>query len=138
VVARAGGAEKLIENSSIEWQDSPNPAPGCPRASKLFAWFRGYFPLFEPADEIVLLWERELEDLTDAQLRRGLERTKASGMQYAPSLPKFRELCTAAETGSPRYLGGDPVNVTELRIRGLLPKPEKKVRDFSGLRKALR
>jgi hypothetical protein len=42
------------------------------------------------------------------------------------------------ETGSPRYLGANPVNYTELRIAGALPQPPKQVRDFSSLRAALR
>lgn len=81
-------------------------------------------------------WAQDTAHLSDAEFKTGLERTKAAGLQHPPSLPKWLELCKP-ETGSPRYLGANPINYTAERIAGRLPAPPKVVRDFSSLRKAL-
>jgi hypothetical protein len=76
-------------------------------------------------------WAQETAHLSDEQMKHGLERTKDSGLQYAPALPKFLSLCRP-ETGSPRYLG-TPMS-PETRKMLAAPRVE---RDFSQLRKAL-
>jgi hypothetical protein len=82
-------------------------------------------------------WAQETSRLSDAEFQAGLERTKGAGLQHPPSLPKWLELCRP-ETGSPRYLGANPINYTQERIAGRLPQPPKVKRDFSSLREALR
>jgi len=62
------------------------------------------------------------------------------GGAHPPTLPEFVAATKPPkpETGSPRYLGANPINVTELRIAGALPQPPKAERDMEELRKCLR
>jgi len=103
----------------------------------VFAHFRAWFPHFQADDLMVESWAQETGGMSDAEFKTGLERTKLAGLQHAPSLPKWIELCKP-ETGSPRYLGANPINYTELRIAGALPQPPKVERDMSALRMLLR
>jgi hypothetical protein len=102
-----------------------------------FAQFRAWFPNFDADDLVLRSWAAETSRLSEGEFALGVERTKQDGGQFAPSLPKFLSLCKP-ETGSPRYLGANPINVTEARIAGLLPQPEKKQFDMEALRKCLR
>lgn len=103
----------------------------------MFAHFRAWFPHFQADDLMVASWAQETSRLSDAEFVTGLERTKGAGLQHPPSLPKWLELCRP-ETGSPHYLGVNPINYTAERIAGRLPQSPKIVHDAASLRKALR
>ena len=135
VASRA--VEKQPESSQNEWQGTPQASRGKARVARVFAYFRAWFPHFQADDLMVESWAQETAHLSDAEFKTGLDRTKQAGLQHPPSLPKWLELCKP-ETGSPRYLGADPVSYTEQRVKGLLPQPPKAVRDMSALRAALR
>lgn len=82
-------------------------------------------------------WTATIERLSDAELAASLRALAEKGSPHPPSLGEFVK-AGRPETGSPRYLGANPINYTEQRVRGLLPQPPKAVRDFSGLRAALK
>lgn len=85
-------------------------------------------------------WAAAIAQLSDEQIQRALKTLAEKGGAFAPSLGEFVKASQPPkpETGSPRYLGANPVNYTELRIAGALPQPPKAVRDFAELRKCLR
>lgn len=124
-------------NSQNGWQESLRANRDRARIARVFAYFRAWFPHFQADDLMLEAWAQDTGYLSDSEFKTGLERTKQAGLQHAPSLPKWLELCKP-ETGSPRYLGANPINMTELRIAGLLPQGEKKVHDATQMRAALR
>ena len=125
------------ETSQPEWNESPEAIRAKARIARVFSYFRAWFPHFQADELMVQAWAQDTARLSDQEFLTGLERTKRAGLQYPPSLPKWLELCRP-ETGSPRYLGADPVNYTALRIAGQLPPPAKTVFDMDALRQALR
>lgn len=85
-------------------------------------------------------WRAAIDRLSDDEIRQAL---KALAEKASPHPPTLGEFVAASrppkpETGSPRYLGVNPINYTEMRIAGKLPQPPKVQHDVSGLRKALR
>jgi hypothetical protein len=85
-------------------------------------------------------WTLTIAKLTDEQIVMALANLADKGGAHPPTLPEFVAASKPVkpETGSPRHLGANPVNYTEQRIKGLLPQPEKQVRDMNALRAALK
>ena len=85
-------------------------------------------------------WTLAIAKLSDAEIVLALKQLAEKGGAHPPTLPEFVVATKPPkpETGSPRYLGADPINMTELRRTGQLPREAKKVRDINELRKALR
>jgi hypothetical protein len=85
-------------------------------------------------------WTLAIAKLSDAEIVMALTNLADKGGAHPPTLPEFVAASRPPkpETGSPRYLGADPVSMTELRVKGLLPKEPAVVRDFAGLRAALK
>lgn len=85
-------------------------------------------------------WRAAIDRLSDDEIRQALKTLAEKGSPHPPTLGEFVAACRPPkpETGSPRYLGANPINYTEMRIAGLLPQAEKKVHDVDALRKALR
>jgi hypothetical protein len=85
-------------------------------------------------------WQATIAQLTDEQIQQALKTLAEQGGPFAPSLGEFVKASKPPkpETGSPRYLGANPINYTEARIAGLLPQPEKKHFDMEALRKCLK
>jgi hypothetical protein len=85
-------------------------------------------------------WTEAVARLSDGAVVMALTQLAEKGGAHPPTLPEFVAASKPPkpETGSPRYLGANPVNYTEQRIAGLLPQREKKVHDSSEMRKALR
>jgi hypothetical protein len=75
--------------------------------------------------------------MSEEEISDSLAALANSGSPFLPNLGQFVK-AGRPETGSPRYLGANPVNYTEQRVRGLLPQPPKVARDMSALRAALR
>lgn len=86
------------------------------------------------------LWVAQIANMNDQQVKLCLEGLLNSGRAHPPTLGEFIEAGKAPkpETGSPRYLGADPIHYTALRIAGQLPQPPKVARDISALRMALK
>lgn len=78
--------------------------------------------------------------MSDEQIIQALKALAERGGPHPPTLGEFVAASKPPkpETGSPRYLGANPINYTEMRIAGLLPQAEKKVHDVDALRKAIR
>jgi hypothetical protein len=78
--------------------------------------------------------------MSDAQIVAALKGLAERGGPHPPTLPEFVAASQPPkpETGSPRYLGANPINYTEMRIAGLLPQPQKVARDIDALRRALK
>jgi hypothetical protein len=85
-------------------------------------------------------WHEAISRMSDEQIVTALKTLAEAGGAHPPTLPEFvaASIGRKPETGSPRYLGANPINVTQDRIAGRLPLPPKQVRDFSGLRAALK
>ena len=85
-------------------------------------------------------WLATIARLSDDEVKQALKNLAETGGAFPPTLGEFVAATKPPkqETGSPRYLGANPINYTEQRIKGLLPKPNKTVRDMDALRKALR
>ena len=81
-------------------------------------------------------WSATIERMGDNEIAASLRALAERGSPHPPSLGEFVK-AGKPETGSPRYLGANPINVTELRIAGALPQPPKAERDMSELRRAL-
>ena len=82
-------------------------------------------------------WAATIARLSDADIAASLRSLAEKGSPHPPSLGEFVK-AGQPETGSPRYLGANPIHMTELRRTGQLPREEKQVRDINELRKALR
>lgn len=82
-------------------------------------------------------WVATIARISDQEIIASLKALAQTGSPHPCSLPEFVK-ASRPETGSPRYLGANPINMTELRIAGLLPQGEKKVHDATQLRAALR
>lgn len=82
-------------------------------------------------------WAPAIDRLTDAEIAASLKALAEKGSPHPPTLGEF-VLAGRPETGSPRYLGANPINYTQERIAGRLPAPPKKIRDMNELRKCLR
>ena len=85
-------------------------------------------------------WTLAIAKLSDAEIVMALANLGEKGGAHPPTLPEFIAASKPPkpETGSPRYLGANPINYTEQRVKGLLPQPAKVARDMSALRRALR
>lgn len=86
------------------------------------------------------LWVAQIAKMNDQQIRLSLEGLLESGRSHPPTLAEFVDAGRPSkpETGSPRYLGANPIHMTQLRISGQLPQPPKVARDISALRMALK
>lgn len=82
-------------------------------------------------------WTATIARMADTDIAAALKALAEKGSPHPPTLGEFVK-AGKAETGSPRYLGANPVSYTEQRVKGLLPQPPKAVRDMSALRAALR
>ena len=94
-------------------------------------WFRDHG--LAPTD----LWIAQVRRMNDTQIRLCLQGLIDSGSPHPPTLGEFVK-AGQPETGSPRYLGADPIHMTELRRTGQLPREEKQVRDINELREKLK
>jgi hypothetical protein len=68
-------------------------------------------------------WTATIDRMADAEIAASLRALAEKGSPHPPSLGEFVAASKPPkpETGSPRYLGANPINVTELRIAGALP-----------------
>ena len=85
-------------------------------------------------------WQQTIAHLSDDAIVLALKTLAEKGSPHPPTLPEFVAASKPPkpETGSPRYLGANPISYTEQRVKGLLPQPAKVARDMSALRAALR
>ena len=92
------------------------------------------------SDEPNDTWQQTIAKLSDADIVLALKQLAEKGGAHPPTLPEFVAASKPPkpETGSPRYLGANPINYTELRIAGALPQPPKVERDMESLRRALK
>jgi replication protein P len=67
-----------------------------------YRW-NGQFPNREALDFAKLEWQEGLADLTDEEIKRGLNYCRKEGDDFPPSIPAFRKFClpTAEELGFP-------------------------------------
>jgi hypothetical protein len=82
-------------------------------------------------------WQATIARMSDGEITASLKALAEKGSPHPPSLGEFVK-AGRPETGSPRYLGANPINYTEQRVKGLLPQPPKVARDMSALRAALK
>jgi hypothetical protein len=125
--------------TNAERESLQKPSPG-PRALRVWVRLREiYGDRFTrefgsvPSES----WAAAIERMPDAEVVASLRALAEKGSPHPPTLGEFVK-AAKPETGSPRYLGANPINYTEARIAGLLPQPEKKHFDMEALRKCLK
>lgn len=133
----AGRALNSLTSAAPENCEKPLPARRAMRVWVRLHQMYGDRFLREFGSEPNDTWAAAIDRMGDEEVKRALVTLAEKGSPHPPALPEF-VAASKPETGSPRYLGADPINYTELRIAGMLPQPPKVARDFASLRAALK